>query len=117
MAWMILPSRTARSTALNLMNSLWVARHAAADHGTIEDIEGGEQSGGAVALVVVGHGAAFAGLHRQAGLGAVERLDLRFLVDRDDDGMDRRVHMPWVRLNRAKRDAAEVCALGPTSRA
>ena len=30
---------------------------------------------------------------RQAGLGAVERLDLRFLVDRDDDGMDRRVHV------------------------
>jgi len=41
----------------------------------------------------VGHGAAFAGLHRQAGLGAVERLDLRFLVDRDDDGMERRVHV------------------------
>src|SRR5216684_4616716 len=68
-----------------------VARHAAADHGAVEDVEGGEQGGGAVALVVVGHGAAFAGLHGQAGLGAVERLDLRFLVDRDDDGVDRRV--------------------------
>ena len=41
----------------------------------------------------MGHGATFAGLHRQAGLGAVERLDLRFLVDRDDDGMDGRVHV------------------------
>ena len=54
-----------------------VVGHAAADHGAVEDVEGGEQGGGAVALVVVGHGAAFAGLDRQAGLGAVERLDLR----------------------------------------
>ncbi len=61
------------------MNSLWRwLLHAAADHGAVEDVEGGEQGGGAVALVVVGHGAAFAGLHRQAGLGAVERLDLAF---------------------------------------
>src|ERR1700689_5817448 len=65
-----------------------VVGHAAADHGAVEDVEGGEQGSGAIALVVVGHGAAFAGLHAQAGLGAVERLDLRFLVDRDDDGMD-----------------------------
>jgi hypothetical protein len=28
-----------------------VARHAAADHGAIENVEGGEQGGGAVALV------------------------------------------------------------------
>ena len=70
-----------------------VARHAAADHGAVEDIEGSEQGGGAVALVVMGHGAAFAGLQRQAGLGAVERLDLRFLVDRDNHGMDWRVHV------------------------
>ena len=41
----------------------------------------------------MGHGAAFAGLERQAGLGAVKGLDLRFLVDRDDDGMHRRVHV------------------------
>src|ERR1700689_4910770 len=53
-----------------------VTGHAAADHGAVEDVEGGEQGGGAVALVVVGHGAAFAGLQGQAGLGAVERLNL-----------------------------------------
>src|SRR5277367_788709 len=34
----------------------------------------------AVALVVVGHGAAPAALHRQSRLGAVERLDLRLLI-------------------------------------
>ena len=69
------------------------ALHAAAEHGAVEDVEGGEQGGGAVALVVVGHGAALAGLDRQAGLGAVERLDLRFFVDRQHDGMGRRVHV------------------------
>jgi hypothetical protein len=39
----------------------------------------------------VGHGAGPALLHRQAGLGAVERLDLRLLVDREDDGVRRRI--------------------------
>ena len=53
-----------------------VALHAAAEHGAVEHVEGGEQGGGAVALVVVGHGAGAALLHGQAGLGAVERLDL-----------------------------------------
>ena len=57
----------------------------------LEHVEGGEERGGAVALVVVGHGAEAPLLHRQARLGAVERLDLRFLVDREDDGMGRRI--------------------------
>ena len=60
-----------------------VALHAAAEHRAVEDIEGGEQGGDAVAHVVVGHGAGLARLERQAGLGAVERLDLDFLVDRE----------------------------------
>ena len=53
-----------------------VALHVAADDRAVEDVEGGEQGGGAVALVVVGHGAGAPLLHRQARLGAVERLDL-----------------------------------------
>src|SRR4029453_3272774 len=53
-----------------------VARHAAADHPAVEDVERGEQGGGAVALVVVRPGAGFAGLQWQAGLGAIECLDL-----------------------------------------
>ena len=86
---MILPGRTAPLDGIEELDEflVGVARHAAADHAAIEDVEGGEQGGGAVALIVVGHGAAFAGLHGQAGLGAVERLDLRFLVDRNDHGM------------------------------
>ncbi len=39
-------------------------------------VEGGEQGGGAVALVVVGHGLAAALLERQPGLGAILRLYL-----------------------------------------
>jgi hypothetical protein len=46
--------------------------HAAPDYGSVEDIEGGEQRRRAIALVVVGHRAARAGLDRQARLGAVE---------------------------------------------
>ena len=70
-----------------------VALHAAADHGAVEHVEGGEQGGRAVALVVVGHGAAATGLDRQPGLGAVERLDLAFLVDRQHDRMGRRIEI------------------------
>ena len=58
-----------------------------ADDPAFKNIEGGEQGGGAVALVIVGHGGAAPLLHRQPGLGAVERLDLAFLVDAEDYGM------------------------------
>ena len=64
-----------------------VVRHAAADDLAVEHVEGGEQRRRAVALVIVGHRAALAGLQRQAGLGAVERLDLALLVDRQHHRM------------------------------
>lgn len=70
-----------------------VLLHAAADHRTVEDVEGGEQRGGPMALVVVSHGAALAGLERQPRLGAVERLDLGLLVDQQHQGMGRWVHV------------------------
>src|SRR5512134_3841808 len=68
-----------------------MALHAAADDGTFQDIQCGEQRGRAVALVVVGHRAGSAFLHRQAGLGAVERLNLALFVHRQHDRMRRRV--------------------------
>jgi hypothetical protein len=68
-----------------------VARHAAADHPAVEDVEGGEQGGGAMALVVVRPGAGLARFQRQAGLGAVEGLDLALFVDREDQAVGRRV--------------------------
>jgi hypothetical protein len=42
-------------------------------------------------LVIMGHGAGAALLHGQAGLGAVERLDLALLVHRQHDRMRRRI--------------------------
>src|SRR5829696_3558695 len=57
-----------------------VALHAVANDGAVEDVEGGEQRRRAVALVVMRHRAGAALLHVQAGLGAVERLDLRLLI-------------------------------------
>ena len=59
-----------------------VTGHAATDHRAVEDVERGEQRGRAVADIVVGHRASLAWLERQAGLGAIERLDLALLVDR-----------------------------------
>ena len=65
--------------------------HALADHGAVEDIERGEQRGGAVALVVVRHRSGATRLHGQSRLGAIESLDLALLVDREDDGVGGRV--------------------------
>jgi hypothetical protein len=53
-----------------------VALHAAADDLAFEHVEGGEEGSGAVADIVVGHGAAAPLLDRQPRLGPVERLDL-----------------------------------------
>ena len=44
------------------------------------DLQSGEQSGGAIALVVVRHGFPAALLHRQGRLGAVQRLDGSFFI-------------------------------------
>ena len=58
-----------------------MALHVAANHGSVEHVEGREQRCRAVALVIMGHGSKAALLQRQARLGAVERLDLALLVN------------------------------------
>lgn len=68
-----------------------MALHVPADDCAVDHVEGGEQGGGAVALVVVRHRAEPPLLHRQAGLGTVERLDLALLVDRQHDGVGWRI--------------------------
>src|SRR6188474_2788191 len=68
-----------------------MALHAAAEDRAVEHVEGGKQGGGAVALVVMGHGAGSALLQRQAGLGAVEGLDLALLVNREHHRMGGRI--------------------------
>ena len=70
-----------------------MALHAAAVHDAFQGVEGGEQGSSAVPLVIVRHGSALAGLHRQAGLGAVERQDLRLLVNRQHHRMSRGMHV------------------------
>src|SRR6266581_6252407 len=64
-----------------------MAVHATADDLAFEHVKSDEQRCCAVALVVVGHRSGAALLHRQAGLGAIKRLDLRFLIDRENDRM------------------------------
>ena len=64
-----------------------VSLHALPDDLAFEHMEGGKQGRGAVALVVVRHCSASTRLDRPAWLGAVERLDLRFFIDRKHDGM------------------------------
>src|SRR6266550_7397502 len=44
-----------------------------------------------MAFVVVGCRPSAALLHRQTGLGAVERLDLTLLINREDDGVGGRI--------------------------
>ena len=68
-----------------------VTRQALADDTTVEHAQRGEQRRGAVALVVVGHRAGAPRLHRQRGLGAIQRLDLALLIDAQDDRALRRV--------------------------
>src|SRR3981081_1242698 len=46
---------------------------------------------GKIPIQVMRHRAGPAPFQRQAGLGAVERLDLALLVDREHDGMRRRI--------------------------
>ena len=64
-----------------------VALHVASDDCPIENIQGGEQGGGSVSLIVVRHGAETPLFHGQARLGTVEGLNLAFLVDGQDDGV------------------------------
>jgi hypothetical protein len=49
-------------------------------HLAIGRVEGGKQSRGAVAFVVMGHGLAATALQWQSGLGAIQSWDLAFLV-------------------------------------
>jgi len=68
-----------------------VALHVLADDRAVEHVERGEQRRGAVAFVIMRHGAGAALLHRQAGLGTIERLDLALLIHREHHGMGRRI--------------------------
>jgi len=68
-----------------------MALHAAPDHAPVQHVQRRKQRGGAVPLVVMGHGAAPPTLERQAGLRAVERLNLALFIDREHHRMSGRV--------------------------
>lgn len=68
-----------------------MALHAPADHLALQHVESCKEGSGSVPLVIVGHGAGAAFLHGQSRLGAIQRLDLALLVDRQDHGLGRRV--------------------------
>ena len=63
------------------------------DDGAASDIERREQINGAVALIVVRGSLRCGGQHGQCGGGAVQRLDLRFLVDCEHRRRVGRVHV------------------------
>src|SRR5579863_2974243 len=68
-----------------------MALHALAEDLALKDIESRKQGSYAMPLVIVGHGAGAAVLHRQPRLGAVQRLNLAFLVDRQHDSVVGRI--------------------------
>ena len=70
-----------------------VAGHVLSDHRAIEHVQRGEERGGPVALVIMGHRRAPSLFQRPAGLGAVKRLNLRLFVDREHHRMRRRGHI------------------------
>ena len=72
--WNRLIAATLRSTAFRT----GVALHSAAGDGAVEHAEGGERGSDAMQLVVERHGLTAPWLGRQAGLGAIERLNLAF---------------------------------------
>ena len=63
------------------------------DDRAVEHVEGGEQCGGAVTLVVVGDAFDVAEPHGKHGLGAFEGLDLALLIDAKHDCLVR-----WVEI-------------------
>ena len=68
-----------------------MALHVAADDGAVEHVERGEQRGGAISLVIMGHRAGAPFLQRQSGLGAIERLNLALLIEGENDRVRRRI--------------------------
>ena len=68
-----------------------MALHTSANNLAFQYVECCEQCRCAAALVVMGHCAGSAPLHRQARLGAVDGLNLRLFVDREDGGVGGRI--------------------------
>src|SRR2546426_4059514 len=57
-----------------------MTRHTRSDHGPVQNVEGGKESGGPVSLIVVRHGAATPLLHWQPWLRSFQSLNLTLLI-------------------------------------
>src|SRR6201998_886521 len=68
-----------------------MALHTLTDDLAFQHIKRRKQCRDAVTLVVVGNCAGTSLLHRQPRLGTVQRLDLAFLIDRENDGVVGRI--------------------------
>ena len=92
---MTLPAGTLRLDGVEEADELLMAMalHVLAHHGAIENIEGSKQRRGAVPLIVVGHRSTAPLLHGQAGLGAVQSLDLAFFVNGKNERVCGRRHI------------------------
>jgi hypothetical protein len=95
MAWITFARRHGALDGVEEAHELLVPvpLHAAADHGTFEHIERGEQCGRAVADIIMRERAGLARLEQQSRLGTVDGLDLRFFVNRQDDRVLGRGHV------------------------
>src|SRR5437879_7493540 len=63
------------------------------DHPSLQNFQSGEQRGGSVALIVMGHGSAAALFYRQARLSAIKRLVLALLINTDHDRLLGRIQI------------------------
>ena len=70
-----------------------MALHALANNLALKDVERREQRGDTMALVIMGHSTSAPLLHRQARLGAIKRLNLALLIDRQDNGVVGRINV------------------------
>ena len=70
-----------------------VARVALADDFALQNLQGSEQTGGAITLVIVSHRAQTPLLHGQSGLGAVQCLELGLLVHAKNQGLVGRIQV------------------------
>lgn len=75
------------------LDPLLMPFHALADDDSLRDVEGREESRGAVAFVVVGHRSQTTGIDRQALLRSIERLDLALFVATEHDRVFRRIQV------------------------
>ena len=70
-----------------------MARLALCKHFAIEHVEGGEQGGGAVAIIIVRYAFEVTQAHRQQRLGPLQRLHLALLVYAQHQRIVRRIEL------------------------